>query len=193
MRIVRDIAETKKRKTRMLLRFLPVDAVCRANIEDIKNAAGKLFDKVFLNAKPIKYSVIFNKRYNNNVDRMAVIHELATLIDFKSSAHKVDLKNPQITVIVEIIKGLCCISILPDFLKLKKYNLHELTSNEKPANEGAKAAGQDEAKKEETSSEKEPEQEQKETVPVEQTQEESTPNEAAPIEAPSNDTGDDAK
>lgn len=64
VRIVRDLAETKKRKTRFLLRFWPVDIVCRANIEDIKNSAGKLFDKIFLNADPTTYSVVFNKRYN---------------------------------------------------------------------------------------------------------------------------------
>lgn len=142
VRIVRDIAETKKRKTRMLLRFWPVDAVCRANIEDIKNAAGRLFDKVFLNTEPTTFSIAFNKRHNNSVDRMKVIQELAELVDFKSSAHKVDLKDPQITIVVEVIKGLCCISLLPNYFKLKKYNIHELTQveKEKPADED-KAAG----------------------------------------------------
>lgn len=41
VRIIRDIA-TKTRKTRFLLRFLPVDIVCRSNVEAIKNAAGKI-------------------------------------------------------------------------------------------------------------------------------------------------------
>lgn len=142
VRIVRDIAETKKRKTRMLLRFWPVDAVCRANIEDIKNAAGRLFDKVFLNTEPTTFSIAFNKRHNNSVDRMKIIQELAELVDFKSSAHKVDLKDPQITIVIEVIKGLCCISLLPNYFKLKKYNIHELTqvNKEKPA-DGDKSAG----------------------------------------------------
>lgn len=131
VRIVRDIAETKKRKTRMLLRFWPVDAVCRANIEDIKNASGRLFDKVFLNAEPTTFAIVFNKRHNNSIDRMKVITELAELVDFKNSAHKVDLKEPQITIVIEVIKGLCCISLLPNYFKLKKYNIHELTQVEK--------------------------------------------------------------
>lgn len=138
VRIVRDIAETKKRKTRMLLRFWPVDAVCRANINDIKNAAGQLFDKVFLNAEPTTYSIAFNKRHNNSVDRMEVIQELAKLVDFKNSAHKVDLKTPNISVIVEVIKGLCCISLLPDYFKLRKYNVHELTHDDKDKADAAK-------------------------------------------------------
>lgn len=138
VRIVRDIAETKKRKTRMLLRFWPVDAVCRANVNEIKNAAGQLFDKVFLNAEPTTYSIAFNKRHNNSLDRMEIIQELANMVDFKNSAHKVDLKTPKITVVVEVIKGLCCISLLPDYFKMRKYNVHELTQDDKEKADAAK-------------------------------------------------------
>lgn len=87
------------------------------------------------------------------MDRMQVIQELAVLIGFKSSAHKVDLKNPQITVVVEVIKGLCCISILPDYFKLKKYNVHELTNEEKRADEGKSADGGKSAADQETAKE----------------------------------------
>lgn len=52
-------------------------------------------------------------------------------VDFKNSAHKVDLKTPKITVVVEVIKGLCCISLLPDYFKFKKYNVHELVQVDK--------------------------------------------------------------
>lgn len=136
MKIVRDLAETKIQKTRFLLRLLPVENVCRANVEDIKTAAGKLFDRYFLNTEPKTFSIAVNKRYNNNVDRMSIIHELADIITFKSVAHKVDLGNPQLTIIVEIIKGLCCLSVVPDYLQLKKYNLTELGARAKDAREG---------------------------------------------------------
>lgn len=139
VRLMRDIAETQQRKTRFLQRLWPVDTVCKANIEDIKNACGKLFDKMFLNTEPTTFSIVVNKRHNNSIDRMAIIKELAELVEFKSSAHKVDLKNPKITIAIEVIKGLCCISLLPDYYKLKKYNIHELTQpkeEEKPASAG---------------------------------------------------------
>lgn len=125
--LMRDIAETKCRKTRFLQRLWPVDAICKAKIEDISNTAGLLFDKVFLNVEPTTYSIIVNKRLNASIDRMAVIKNLAELIDFKNSAHKVNLKNPKHTIVVEVIKGLCCLSILPDYFKLKKFNVSELT------------------------------------------------------------------
>lgn len=128
VRIIRDIAETQKRKTRMLLRFMPVDVVCRSNVEAIKNAAGQLFDKIFLHSEPTTFAIVVNKRYNNDVDRMEIIRELAEMVAFKNSLHKVDLKNAKLTVVVEVVRGLCCLSILPDFIQLKKYNVNELTN-----------------------------------------------------------------
>lgn len=133
VRIVRDIAKTKKRKTRMLLRFLPVEVVCKATLDDIKNSGGKLFDKYFLNTEPTTFSIVVNKRYNNNVDRMQIIQELADIVSFKNSQHKVDLKNPKTSVIVEIIKGLCCLTVLPDYNELRKYNLFELCNQKEGA------------------------------------------------------------
>lgn len=126
VKIVRDIAATKKQKTRILLRFIPVEVVCKASVEDIKNAAGKLFDKYFLNVEPKTFSIVVNKRYNNSVDRMAIIRELADIVAFKNVQHKVDLKNAELSVVVEIIKGLCCLTVLPDYNELKKFNLVEL-------------------------------------------------------------------
>lgn len=141
VRIIRDIAETQTRKTRMLLRFMPVDVVCRSNVESIKNAAGQLFDKVFLHCEPTTFAIVVNKRYNNDADRMEIIRELAEMVSFKNSLHKVDLKNAKLTVVVEIVRGLCCLSILPDFVQLKKFNVSELTNvkDDKEAKESKEA------------------------------------------------------
>lgn len=113
------------------------------------NAAGKLFDKVFLNTEPTTFSVMVNRRYNNTFDRMKAINEIAELIGFKSPAHKVDLKNPKITIAIEVIKGICCVSLLEDYNKLKKYNIYELaqTKDESVADEEKKTAKNEEKKK----------------------------------------------
>lgn len=126
VRIMRAIGEHKRRSTRFLLRLIPVITVCKANVTDIKNTAGKLFDNFFLNKPPTTFSIVVNKRFNNDLDRMAIINELATIISFKDSKHKVDLKHAQLTILIEVVKGLCCISVLPDYTALKKYNVFEL-------------------------------------------------------------------
>lgn len=127
VKIVRDIAEKGTQRTRFLLRLVPISTVCRANLKDILEAAGTLFDKHFLKESHT-YSIIFNKRYNNNISRDEIIKELADIVAAKNIKNKVDLKNPELCILVEVIKGLCCISVLPDYIKLKKYNLVELAS-----------------------------------------------------------------
>ncbi|XP_037050966.1 THUMP domain-containing protein 1 homolog [Bradysia coprophila] len=124
--IVSDIASTRKSASRFLLRFIPVEIVCKATIDDIKTAAGKLFDVHFLNCPPKTFSIVINKRYNNSIQKDIIIEELAGLVAFKNVHHKVDLKNAECSVIVEILKGICCLSVLPNYLKWKKYNITEL-------------------------------------------------------------------
>jgi len=127
-----QIVSSHESVSRFLLRFVPIEMVCKANIEDIKTAAGKLFDKHFLNCSPKTYSIVINKRYNNTIKRDDIINELAGLVNFKNVQHKVDLKNPEHSVIVEILKGICCLSVVPNYLKWKKYNISELLSKKSP-------------------------------------------------------------
>lgn len=125
LRILRDLTETKKLKSRHILRLMPIEVVAKANLKDIINAAGQLFDKYFL-GKPKTFAIIFNRRLNNSLDRLDVINELASVIASKNRLHKANLKQPELAVIVEIIKGLCLISVVPQFYELKKYNLAEI-------------------------------------------------------------------
>lgn len=78
-----------------------------------------------------------SKRYNDNLLRTEVIESLARLIQDRNILHKVDLRQAKKTVIVEIIKNICCISVVPDYYRLKKYNLAELSKkvDEEEAND----------------------------------------------------------
>lgn len=131
--IVRDLFETKEKRTKFSNRLIPVDKVCRANIDEIVNNSGALFDLHFLK-EPFTFAIIFNRRCNHDIIRDDVIKQLADLVTQKNIRNKVDLKNPQKTILIEIIKGLCLISIIPDYLKLKKYNLNELHSPSSSSN-----------------------------------------------------------
>lgn len=125
--IIRDLAETKVKKTKVTLRFLPIEVICRAKIEDMKDAAGILFDKHFLK-EPSTFAINFNRRFSD-MNRDEVIKELADIVALKNPGNKVNLNDPQKSVIVEIIKGHCLLSVVPDYIKLKKYNVNELWGN----------------------------------------------------------------
>lgn len=127
--IIKDLSTTKIQKTRHVMRLLPIMATCKANLPDIMECAGNLFDKHFLK-EPSTFAVIFNKRFNSSVSRDMIIKELAELVVLKNGGNKADLKNPGLCIIVEIIKGICLLSIVDNYFTYKKYNLHELCKEE---------------------------------------------------------------
>ncbi|XP_053664131.1 THUMP domain-containing protein 1 homolog [Anopheles marshallii] len=130
-KIMKDLNDTKQHKSRFILRMLPIQAVCRANLKDIIDVVGKLSDRHFLK-EPKTFAILFNRRLNNDLSRDDVIRELAELITAKNAGNKANLKNPDLAVIVEVIKGLCCIGILPEYYQLRKYNLVELVVSQDP-------------------------------------------------------------
>lgn len=51
---------------------------------------------------------------------------MAEIINKKNPGNKADLKNPELAVIVELIRGFCFMSVAPNYYKFKKYNLLEI-------------------------------------------------------------------
>lgn len=44
--------------------------------------------------------------------------------------NKVDLTNPELTIIVEVIKAVCCISVVKDYTLYRKYNVQEVVKED---------------------------------------------------------------
>ena len=51
--------------------------------------------------------------------------------------NKVDLTNPELTIIVEVIKTVCCLSVVPDYSLYRKYNLQEVVKEDTPKADAA--------------------------------------------------------
>lgn len=47
--------------------------------------------------------------------------------------NKVDLTKPNLTIIIEVIKAVCCISVVKDYSLYKKYNVQEVIKEDGPA------------------------------------------------------------
>jgi len=135
--IINDIATTGKSMSRFVLRLVPIEAVCRANMPDIISAAGVLFDKHFLK-EPTSYGIIFNHRYNQQIKRDDIIMQLADLVNSKNVGNTVDLKEAKKSIIVEVLRGWCLLSVIDNYLGCKKFNLAELAnpSEKKTSGEG---------------------------------------------------------
>ncbi|KAK5583655.1 hypothetical protein RB653_005253 [Dictyostelium firmibasis] len=119
-RIFKDCETTKTLKTKEISRLIPISKFIHLStiMEEIK----VLIDKHFCDPKEriIKYKIEFKSRNNEKINKMEYIQEIAKLIDQK---HKVDLNNPELTIIIEIIKFYCGISIVSNYNESKRFNL----------------------------------------------------------------------
>lgn len=121
-KIVSDIHRTKNQQTKFLIRLVPIEITCKAYVKDIENTFKPLAEKYFTQEAKT-FSVAYNHRNNNNLQRDEVIKTIANVISQIRPDNKVDLKSPQVVVIVEVIKGIALLSVIPDYIKYKKFNL----------------------------------------------------------------------
>ncbi|XP_057450099.1 uncharacterized protein LOC130741267 [Lotus japonicus] len=126
-RIVTSAASTRKHMSRFILRMLPIEVSCYASKEEISRAIKPLVEQNFPvpTQKPLKFAVMYEARANTGIDRMEIIDAVAKSVP---GPHKVDLKNPDKTIVVEIARTVCLIGIIEKYKELSKYNLRELTS-----------------------------------------------------------------
>ena len=115
-------------RTRHALRMVPVDATCFAGVDEIAEAAKPFVEKHFAGDKEQTFAIAFDRRANGDVRRNDVIECLASQI--KQPPNKVNLSDPDLTFLVEIVKGVACLSVVRDYEKLLKYNVRMASMNE---------------------------------------------------------------
>lgn len=59
--------------------------------------------------------------------------------------NKVDLTNPELSIIVEVIKSVCCLSVVRNYALYRKYNLQEVVKEDAAPKPDPSAAGDAEA------------------------------------------------
>lgn len=127
-RMITSAATTRRHMARFILRVLPVEVTCYASEEEISRAIKPLIARYFpMEAEsPYKFAVLCEARANSGVDRMKIINVVAKSVP---EPHKVDLTNPEKTIVVQIAKTVCCIGVVDKYKELAKYNLRQLTSS----------------------------------------------------------------
>ncbi|XP_048350551.1 THUMP domain-containing protein 1 [Sphaerodactylus townsendi] len=127
--ILKDMHTTKKKKTRVILRMLPVSGTCKAFLEDMKRYAETFFEPWFKAPQKGTFQIAYKARNNSHLSREEVIKELAGVVSDLNPENKVDLGNPKFTIVVEIIKNICCLSVAKDYVLFRKYNLQEVVKD----------------------------------------------------------------
>eukprot|EP00884_Botryococcus_braunii_P004450 jgi/Botrbrau1/14005/Bobra.150_1s0015.1 len=141
--IAKRVRDARNPQSRTLLRFLPVEKVCHASMEAIGKAAQELLPQHFPagpDAEPLTYAVQYEHRASGSLDRGDLINKVIEGID---KIHKVNLTTPQKTIVVQVVKMCCAISVVDDYRSNLKYNLRELamTEEERQAARGGRHRG----------------------------------------------------
>eukprot|EP00750_Incisomonas_marina_P002389 INCI12262.1.p2 GENE.INCI12262.1~~INCI12262.1.p2 ORF type:complete len:317 (-),score=77.20 INCI12262.1:1248-2198(-) len=113
--IQRDVHAQKQSKSRHCERMVPLQTICTAKIDDVVAASASLFES-FMNARPelkktgIKFAIRIKVRHNDKLKRKEVIDRVAKLFE---APHSVDLSNPEALFVVECVRSVCGLSIVP--------------------------------------------------------------------------------
>lgn len=120
-------ASTRKHMSRFILRVVPAEVTCYASEEEISKAIKPLIEQYFPTEAltPQKFAVLYEARANTGIERMKIINAVAKSVP---QLHKVDLSNPDKTIIVQVAKTICMIGVAEKYKELSKYNLRQLTA-----------------------------------------------------------------
>ncbi|XP_007425041.1 THUMP domain-containing protein 1 [Python bivittatus] len=141
--ILKDMHATKKKKTRVILRMLPVSGTCKAFLEEMKRYSETFFESWFKSPKKGTFQIVYKARNNSHLSREEVIKELAGIVGHLNPENKVDLSNPEFTIVVEIIKNICCLSVVKDYVLFRKYNLQEVVKSKTEGQPGVSKGSQE--------------------------------------------------
>ncbi|RDD38133.1 THUMP domain-containing protein 1 [Trichoplax sp. H2] len=126
--IFKDLIE-RKASVRFCQRLIPVTFICHSSLDDIKKCCPQYLKQYFQNdtAKECKFAISYKSRYNGDLNRDQVIATVADIVIDGQIKHQVNLDNPDVVIVIEIVRNVCCMSILDDFHQMRKYNLNEVS------------------------------------------------------------------
>lgn len=137
--IMDDILKLHQRKTKKLIRMIPVRATCRAFQDDIVKTVKNQCESYF-RENGSSFYIAIKVRNNNSVQQESLKLSLITVVSEAHSGNSPELKDPEVVVNIDVIKNICCISFLPGYLtKYCKYNLLTLGDKKGISDSTAKA------------------------------------------------------
>ncbi|KAK1886502.1 THUMP domain containing protein 1 [Dissostichus eleginoides] len=172
--ILSDLHTTKKHKSRVILRMLPVTGTCKAFQEDMVKYLTTFLEPWFKTPNCGTYQIAFKARNSSHNKRDEIIKTIAGMVGKLNPKNKVDLTNPELTIVVEVIKAVCCLSVVKDYSLYRKYNVQEVVKEDTPkpdAETETNTPGEKE-KKDEKETNKEEKKDEKETNKEEKKDEE---------------------
>ncbi len=134
-------SSTKAPSSRFVTRMIPIQATCFASFEEISLTAKALVQKYLKGSPPSTFAVNVKRRNCSTVTRDEIIDAVAgAVMDIESNKNewKVNLKAPAYTIMVEICKTLCGMTIVRNAgasTKYRNFNLLEIRDAQEASND----------------------------------------------------------
>ncbi|XP_072167666.1 THUMP domain-containing protein 1-like [Diadema setosum] len=145
--LLADLEKSKTHKARQIQRMLPVSHTCRPFEEKIEATAKDMLYPFFHgpDAKDSTFCVMVKSRNNNSLSRNNVIRVLASMaMEGSLHQHKVNFDNPDLTIMVDVVGKVCCLSVLRDYQRFKKFNLYLIAKGTEESAANGKRKREDE-------------------------------------------------
>ncbi|CCX33795.1 tRNA acetyltransferase [Pyronema domesticum] len=105
-------------------RLTPVTKTGKATLEGLKEVAKDVLAPYFHSGQEgVKFAIRPTTRNHNTLKRDEIIKTVAGCV---GPAHKVDLKDYDVLILVELYKNTCGMSVVKDFEKYKRFNFGQL-------------------------------------------------------------------
>lgn len=113
--------------------MVPVLETCRADMEKLSEGVTKAL-QVFMTSQEIadqaeltfKAEVKVRNNNDKELTRMNIITLIGNVVKERYPEWRVNLSEPKILIMIDILKKVCCVSVVRDYMLYKKFNLQEL-------------------------------------------------------------------
>ncbi|GAO52559.1 hypothetical protein SAICODRAFT_87182 [Saitoella complicata NRRL Y-17804] len=156
--ICADASSTGIKRTRYTQRMTPITRTGIAEPQPLYDLAKEILAPHFHKdegQEPLKYAIRPSFRNHTKMNRDEVIKMIAGIVGHEHG-HKVDLKNYDVLIIVEVFKNIVGMSVVRDFDTLKGFNIDQIhqanikkSQEEKETTEPARATEEVPAQEEE--------------------------------------------
>uniref|UniRef100_A0A0N5AF76 THUMP domain-containing protein n=1 Tax=Syphacia muris TaxID=451379 RepID=A0A0N5AF76_9BILA len=113
---------------RKLQRVLPVETTCSLQLTNFNEEMTKLVLRHFIRNSEGKwptYSVEIFRRNSNELSRESILSVVDDTVSQLAPACKVNLRNPDVTVLVQIVRSRIFLSCVKNFISRKKLRLNQ--------------------------------------------------------------------
>lgn len=135
--ILQDIKSSGQRKSRYVLRLVPVLATCKAHLDNIKKATQAVLAQYSeCPEEGTRYLIVPRVRHNDQLKNAPLTGEILQLVKEAKPHWVPELKEPQVVLMIDVLHKVGCVSLMKDYFDYKKYNIHALSSSnpDEPAN-----------------------------------------------------------